>query len=129
MLKSVNKYETSGQKTVRESEILDAQKGVRAKTLKAMVGTALLTAPASSLTTLWLSRNENAPTKSQASAFDKAFSKAHNAGDDTFMFKGKEYTTDVRKGKQGGGSESIDDLKSFLEKEYPNKKDWKKKLK
>lgn len=31
--------------------------------------------------------------------FEKAFSKAHNAGKETFTFNGKPYTTDVKKGK------------------------------
>lgn len=42
-------------------------------------------------------------TKEEQSEFEKAFSKAHNAGKDTFMFEGQEFTTEVRKGKMYGG--------------------------
>jgi thiamine pyrophosphokinase len=51
----------------------------------------------------WDSQNDSAPTEKQATAFEKAFSKAHNAGKKTFKFEGKEYTTEVRKGKALGG--------------------------
>jgi len=37
--------------------------------------------------------------KGKRSDFDKAFSAAHNAGKKTFTYKGKKYTTDVKKGK------------------------------
>lgn len=60
----------------------------------------LLTAGASRS---WEEENDSEPTKKQATDFEKAFSKAHNAGKETFMFKGKEYTTKVRKGKAEGG--------------------------
>ena len=43
-------------------------------------------------------------TKKEQSAFEKAFSKAHNDGKETFTFQGQEYTTNVRKGKNEGGS-------------------------
>ena len=63
--------------------------------------TGLLSAGASKS---WNEENEDKPeTKKEASEFEKAFSKAHNAGQETFMFKGKEYTTEVRKGKNEGG--------------------------
>ena len=52
---------------------------------------------------LWNSKNDKPPTKKEASEFDTAFSAAHNAGKETFMFKGIEYNTDVRKGKNKGG--------------------------
>ena len=67
---------------------------------KGAVVASLLTAGASKS---WKEENASEPTKKQATAFEKAFSKAHNAGKETFMFKGKEYTTDVRKGKSEGG--------------------------
>ena len=51
----------------------------------------------------WEEKNDTEPTKKQATAFEKAFSKAHNDGKETFKFRGKEYTTDVRKGKYSGG--------------------------
>lgn len=43
-------------------------------------------------------------TKEEKSEFEKAFSKAHNAGKEKFKFEGKEYTTEVKKGKNMGGS-------------------------
>ena len=54
----------------------------------------------------WEEENDSEPTKKQATAFEKAFSKAHNEGKETFMFKGKKYSTDVRKGKALGGEMS-----------------------
>ena len=43
-------------------------------------------------------------TKEKKSNFETAFSKAHNAGKEKFKFEGKEYTTEVKKGKNMGGS-------------------------
>ena len=106
-VRAMTKKPTSGQadsealggtKTTRE-----ARRGKGFAALGASVGTALLTVPATYLTTSWFMRNDKEPTSKEASAFEKAFSKAHNAGKETFMFKGKEYTTDVRKGKSEGG--------------------------
>lgn len=72
----------------------------------------LLTAGASKS---WEEENSKDPSEKQASAFEKAFSKAFNKGEETFMFKGKEYSTDVRKGKALGGdvSEEMSDEDSF----------------
>ena len=61
------------------------------------------------VTTAWNALNSSPPTPSEASEFEKAFSKAHNAGKNTFMFKNKEYTTNVRKGKAKGGELGDDD--------------------
>lgn len=43
-------------------------------------------------------KTANANNKNK-SEFEKAFSAAHNAGKKTFTFKGKSYTTKVKKGK------------------------------
>ena len=46
-------------------------------------------------------------TESKREKFESAFSEAHNAGENTFMFEGSEYTTDVAKGREAkaeGGS-------------------------
>jgi len=67
---------------------------------KGAIATSLLSAGAS---LSWEEENLKEPSKKQASSFEKAFSKAHNSGEETFMFKGTEYSTDVRKGKAGGG--------------------------
>ena len=45
----------------------------------------------------------NKLTTKEKSSFDKAFSKAHNEGKETFTFEGKEFSTEVRKGKMSGG--------------------------
>ena len=42
-------------------------------------------------------------TEPKQSEFEKAFSSAHNAGEETFEFDGKSFSTDVRKGKMSGG--------------------------
>ena len=42
----------------------------------------------------------NSLTETEREKFEKAFSKAHNNGQETFMYKGKEYTTEVRKGTE-----------------------------
>lgn len=39
-------------------------------------------------------------TESKREKFESAFSEAHNAGENTFMFDGEEYTTEVAKGRQ-----------------------------
>ena len=39
----------------------------------------------------------------KASEFEQAFSKAFNAGEETFIFEDKEYSTEVKKGKAMGG--------------------------
>jgi hypothetical protein len=46
----------------------------------------------------------NKLTAKEKSSFDKAFSKAHNEGKETFTFEGKEFSTEVRKGQADGGS-------------------------
>ena len=56
--------------------------------------------PATAIATAWLSKDNKGKPPSE---FEKAFSKAHNAGEETFTFKGKVYSTEVRKGKADGG--------------------------
>ena len=41
--------------------------------------------------------------KKEKSEFEKAFSEAHNAGEDVFEFEGNMFTTEVKKGKSMGG--------------------------
>lgn len=45
------------------------------------------------------SGKDAAAKKSKPTEFEKAFSAAHNAGKETFTFKGKKYNTKVKKGK------------------------------
>ena len=40
----------------------------------------------------------------KASEFEQAFSEAHNSGEETFTFDGKEFSTEVKKGKAMGGT-------------------------
>ena len=47
--------------------------------------------------------NEDLPASSEASDFEKAFSKAFKAGEDTFEFKGKTYTTELKRGEKADG--------------------------
>jgi len=63
----------------------------------------------------------NALTKKEKSEFEKAFSAAHNAGEEFFMFKGSEYTTDVRKGKAEGGPSMLvpPEMEETEEEEMP----------
>jgi hypothetical protein len=102
-VRAMTKKPTSGQ---ADSEALGGTKTTReARRGKgfAILGTAALTVPTTALSTAWFMSNDKEPTPKEASDFEKAFSKAHNAGKETFMFKGKKYTTDVRKGKSEGG--------------------------
>ena len=85
-----------------------ARRGKGFAALGSATGATLLAVPTTYLTTSWFMRNDKEPTPKEASAFEKAFSKAHNAGEKTFMFENEEgkiieYTTDVRKGKAEGG--------------------------
>ena len=103
-----------------------ARRGKGFAALGASLGTAVLTVPATALTTAWFMRNDKEPTPKEASSFEKAFSKAHNAGKETFMFKGTEYSTDVRKGKAEGGDVKATEeaqFKSIIEIVEAGKKD------
>ena len=72
--------------------------------------TAAVAIPATAIATAWLSKdNKGKPS----SAFEKAFSKAHNAGEATFIFKGKVYSTEVRKGKAEGGYDAVKGYKDM----------------
>jgi len=105
-VRAMTKKPTSGQ---ADSEALGGTKTTReARRGKgfAILGTAALTIPTTALSTAWFIRNDKEPTSKEASAFEKAFSKAFNKGEETFMFKNKEYTTDIRKGKALGGDVS-----------------------
>lgn len=103
--------EAAGTRPVRKSQVLAGAKG-------AAVGS-LLTGSAMSA---WNTINDKPPVdKKEASAFEKAFSKAFKSGEETFMFDGKEYTTEVRKGKAHGGSMTlllpVEDMKPDAEME------------
>ena len=71
--------------------------------LKGAGKAAAVAIPTSSLITSWLINNDEEPTKKELTAFEKAFRKAYDAGKDTFTFKGKLYTTEMREGKNSGG--------------------------
>lgn len=66
----------------------------------------------------WESKNVEPPkSKKEASAFEKAFSAAHNAGEETFEFRGKLYTTDVAKGRQAKAEGGMMEMESDEEME------------
>ena len=103
--------EAAGSRPVRKSQTLAS--------IKAAASGSLLTGSAMSA---WNMLNDKPPLdKKEASAFEKAFSKAFKEGEDTFMFDGKEYTTEVRKGKAHGGSMTlllpVEDMKPDVEME------------
>ena len=103
--------EAAGSRPVRKSQTLAS--------IKAAAAGSLLTGSAMSA---WNMLNDKPPLdKKEASAFEKAFSKAFKEGEDTFMFDGKEYTTEVRKGKAHGGSMTlllpVEDMKPDVEME------------
>ena len=68
----------------------------------AVLKTGAVTIPTSSLITSWLINNDEEPTKKELTAFEKAFRKAYDAGEDTFTFKGNLYTTEMRESKNEG---------------------------
>ena len=70
-------------------------------------------------------KGEPLKTKKEATDFEKAFSKAHNAGEDTFTFKGKEFNTEVRKGKAKGSTVTDEDImrQEFLAETTQQSKD------
>ena len=84
----------------------------------ALVGTGVGSLLGAGAMKAWDSQNDSAPTKKESTAFEKAFSKAHNAGKKTFKFEGKEYTTDVRKGKAEGGEISDEDSFRMMYNSY-----------
>jgi len=47
--------------------------------------------------------NDDLPSSSEASDFEKAFSAAFKAGEDTFEFKGKTYTTELKRSEKADG--------------------------
>ena len=101
-LRAMTKKPTAGQQVSEELGGTATTRAARRGKGFAVLGTAALTVPTTALSTAWFMRNDKEPTAKQATDFEKAFSKAFNAGEETFMFKGKEYTTDVRKGKAEG---------------------------
>ena len=88
-------YALMGDDLLRIQSNIDQYKG-SAKTL------GLLSAPA--LFSFTSKKSEPLEDKEEASEFEKAFSKAFKEGEDTFTFKGKEYTTELKRGKKNKGS-------------------------
>ena len=60
--------------------------------------------------------NDNLPTDKEASDFEKAFSQAFKAGEDTFEFKGKTYTTELKRDEKAHGGSS--DVAILMPAEY-----------
>ncbi len=110
VFKALTTKGTSGQLDAEEFGGARTTREARKKAGEAFIGGSLLTgASIAGVTAAWNALNSSPPTPSEASEFEKAFSKAHNAGKNTFMFKNKEYTTNVRKGKAKGGELGDDD--------------------
>ena len=110
VLRAMTTKGTSGQLDAEDFGGARTTREARKKAGEAFIGGSLLTgASIAGVTTAWNALNSSPPTPSEASEFEKAFSKAHNAGKNTFMFKNKEYTTNVRKGKAKGGELGDDD--------------------
>jgi hypothetical protein len=103
--------EAAGTRPVRKSQVIAGTGAAAAAlTLRELAGSA------------WNMLNDKPPVdKKEATAFEKAFSAAFNAGEETFTFDGKEYTTEVRKGKAHGGSMTlllpVENMKSDMEME------------
>jgi hypothetical protein len=97
-------YGLMGDDLIRIKSNIDQYKG-SAKTLGALSVPALLA--------FTNEKSEPLESPKEASDFEKAFSKAFKAGDDVFVFKGKEYTTELRKGKSKGGVERFDAVQGY----------------
>ena len=111
VLRAMTNKPTSGQLDAEDFGGARTTREARKKAGEAFIGGSLLgLGTGAGALIAWNSFNASPPP----SEFKKAFSKAHNAGENTFMFKGKEYTTDVRKGKAKGG-ELGDDNYDFEE--------------
>jgi len=88
---------TSGQADAENFAGTRTTREARKKAGEAFIGGTLLGGGA--IGAAWAMQNKGEPP----SEFEKAFSKAFNEGKETFTFKGKKYTTEVRKGKNIGG--------------------------
>ena len=110
VLRAMTTKGTSGQLDAEDFGGARTTREARKKAGEAFIGGSLLTGVSiAGVTTAWNALNSSPPTPNEASEFEKAFSEAHNAGKNTFMFKNKEYTTNVRKGKAKGGELGDDD--------------------
>lgn len=100
ILASVTKPATEFQE--KTTPLVRKQKAYRSdmakNTAATAVGTALIMEASEAVKDIYNDLN-----KTEREKFEAAFSKAHNAGKDTFMYKGEEYSTEVRKGKEHGG--------------------------
>jgi len=106
VLRAMTTKGTSGQLDAEDFGGARTTREARKKAGEAFIGGSLLgTGAGVGATIAWNAFNASPPP----SEFKKAFSEAHNAGKNTFMFEGKEYTTDVRKGKAKGGELGDDD--------------------
>ena len=89
-----------GTKETRESRIKAGKFGAAGVGVGSLLGglgaTALLS---------WRDQNQSGE---MPSGFEAAFSKAFKAGEDTFEFKGKTYTTELEREQKGKGSKIID---------------------
>lgn len=88
---------TKGQKSVKKAT--EAQKVTKNYgNVRSTKGAVKGSAATAVVMTAGQGKADKTKTK-KPSAFEKAFSAAHNAGKKTFIFKGKSYNTKVKKGK------------------------------
>ena len=71
----------------------------------------------------WNMINDKPPVnEKEASEFEKAFSAAFKAGEDTFEFDGRQYTTELKRQAKGKGGIIVDLMASILGKKATAKK-------
>ena len=71
----------------------------------------------------WNMVNDKPPVnEKEASEFEKAFSAAFKAGEDTFEFDGRQYTTELKRQAKGKGGIIVDLMASILGKKATAKK-------
>ena len=103
-----------GIKETRESRIKAGKFGAAGVGVGSLLGGLGATALSS-----WRDQNKSGE---MPSGFEAAFSKAFKAGEDTFQFKGKTYTTELQREQKGKGSKIIDLFEKLVDPKTVAKK-------
>jgi len=103
-----------GTKETREGRIKAGKFGAAGVGVGSLLGGLGATALSS-----WKDQNKS---EEMPSGFEAAFSKAFKAGEDTFEFKGKIYTTELQREQKGKGSKIIDIFERLVEPKTVAKK-------